>query len=305
MKVLLLGANGQLASDLLSILTCRNAKVTPLRHKELEVCDSAQVDQAVAAFRPDYVINTTAFHKLEECEKNAERSFAVNTLAVGELSKACERHGAALVHFSTDYVFGGDRARTAPYAEIDKVAPLNVYGASKAGGELMVPFNTGNYFLLRVCGLYGTAGSSGKGSNFVEGMLKKAAAGDSIKVVEDQVLTPTATLVLAEAVVKLMETRAYGLYHVTCEGQCSWYEFARAIFELSALKVDLSPVKTSEFPSPVQRPGYSVLSKQKLNELGIAMPHWREGLERYLCFRKQFQGARPTATIAIRDVQEK
>jgi len=130
------------------------------------------------------------------------------------------------------------------------------------------------------------AGSSGKGGNFVETMLRNAVAGAPIRVVNDQVLTPTFTGDLAGAVAKLIRTETYGLHHISAEGQCSWYQFARKIFELEALKVNLTPVSTSEFNSPVQRPAYSVLSKEKLKRLGLTMPRWEEGLARYLAARR-------------------
>ena len=173
-----------------------------------------------------------------------------------------------------------------PYRETDLPQPLNVYGVSKLAGECMVPFTWTRHFVVRTCGLYGVAGSSGKGGNFVETMLKKAAEGQPIRVVNDQVLTPTFTGDLANAISQLTQTDAYGLYHISAEGQCSWYEFARKIFELENLAVDLRPVSTLEFPSPVQRPPYSVLSKQKLKTLGISMPPWEDGLARYLAARK-------------------
>jgi dTDP-4-dehydrorhamnose reductase len=186
-----------------------------------------------------------------------------------------------LVHFSTDYVFGGYDKRT-PYEETDRPAPVNVYGTSKVVGELLIPAYTDRYFVLRVCGLYGIAGSSGKGGNFVETMLKKALAGDAIRVVDDQILTPTYTVDLAEAVRKLLLTEKYGLYHLSSEGQCSWYDFTRHIFDSAGILAQLSPVKSSDFPSPVKRPAYSVLSKAKFQGLGLSIPSWKDALPRYL-----------------------
>jgi dTDP-4-dehydrorhamnose reductase len=162
---------------------------------------------------------------------------------------------------------------------------MNVYGVSKLAGEHMVRLTWERHFIIRTCGLYGVAGSAGKGGNFVETMLKRGNEGAPIRVVSDQVLTPTFTGDLAEAVSQLIRTDAYGLYHVSAEGECSWYEFAREIFELAKLKVDLKPVSSTDFLSPVQRPAYSVLSKQKLAQLGIAMTAWQEGLASYLAAR--------------------
>jgi dTDP-4-dehydrorhamnose reductase len=283
MKVAIIGANGQLGVDLCRVLSGQGITLAALTHQDVDVSDSDQVDPVLDAVRPDVVISTAAYHKVEECEHHPGTSFAVNATGPRNLAQACRRINAVLVHFSTDYVFDGSQKQ--PYRESDLPHPLNVYGVSKLAGEAMVPFTWGRHFVIRTCGLYGTAGSSGKGGNFVETMLKKAA-GSPLRVVNDQVLTPTFTGDLAEAVSQLIRNDAYGLYHVSAEGQCSWYEFARKIFELENLAVDLKPVSTLEFPSPVQRPAYSVLSKQKLKSLGISMPPWEDGLARYLGARK-------------------
>jgi dTDP-4-dehydrorhamnose reductase len=281
MKIAIIGANGQLGVDLRQTLSAET--ILPLAHCDLDVSNSEQVDQVLDSARPDVVINTAAFHKVEECEKLPGTSFAVNATGPRNLALACRRINAMLIHFSTDYVFDGGRRQ--PYTELDLPHPLNVYGVSKLAGEGMVSFTWKRHFIIRTCGLYGIAGSKGKGGNFVETMLKKAGEGAPIRVVNDQVLTPTFTGDLAAAVSRFIRSEAYGLYHVSAEGQCSWYEFARKIFELQNLPVDLKPVTTSEFPSPVQRPAYSVLGKQKLTKLDITMPHWEEGLSRYFAQR--------------------
>jgi dTDP-4-dehydrorhamnose reductase len=283
MKVAVIGANGQLGTDLCRILADQNVPVLPLTRREIDVSDSTQVDRVLGALQADVVISTAAFHKVEECEKQAAQSFDVNAAGPRNLALACRQHNAVLVHFSTDYVFDGSERR--PYAESDLPRPLNVYGVSKLAGEHMLRLTWERHFVIRTCGLYGVAGSAGKGGNFVETMLKKAGEGVPIRVVDDQVLTPTFTGDLAEAVSILIRTEAYGLYHVSAEGQCSWYEFARTIFELEKLTVDLRSVSSSQFSSPVQRPAYSVLSKQKLSQLGIVMKTWREGLASYLAAR--------------------
>jgi dTDP-4-dehydrorhamnose reductase len=285
MKVIVIGANGQLGSDLCRVLSAQAVTVTPFVHRELDVTDAERVETTIGSIRPDVVISTAAFHKVDECEKQPVPSFAVNAIGPWNLARACARNNAVLVHFSTDYVFDGNQRQ--PYSEQDLARPLSVYGVSKLAGECMISFNCPRHFTVRTCGLYGIAGSAGKGGNFVETMLKKAAEGAPLRVVNDQILTPTFTGDLAEAVSQLIRTDAYGLYHMTAEGECSWYEFARAIFELSGLKVDLKPVSTAEFYSPVRRPAYSVLSKAKLAGLGLRMPHWKEGLERYLAVRRQ------------------
>src|SRR5207302_2304106 len=249
-----------------------------------DVTNSTQVDQVLGSIQPDVVISTAAYHKVEECEQDPARSFGVNAIGPRNLALACRCTNTVLVHFSTDYVFDG--ARQQPYTETDLPHPLNVYGVSKLAGENMVALTWERHFVIRTCGLYGVAGSSGKGGNFVETMLRKAAEGAPIRVVDDQVLTPTFTGDLAEGVARLLDTEVYGLYHISAEGECSWYEFARKIFELEGVKVNLTPVSTREFPSPVQRPAYSVLSKEKLKRLGLAMPKLEEGLARYLAARR-------------------
>src|SRR5437588_538529 len=285
MKIAVIGANGQLGTDLCRVLAHQDMAVVPLLHRDLDVTNVAQVGQILDSIQADVVISTAAYHKVEECEKQPALSFAVNAIGPRNLAVACQRHNSVLVHFSTDYVFDGQRRE--PYTESDLPRPLNVYGVSKLAGEGMIALTLERSFVIRTCGLYGVAGSSGKGGNFVETMLKKAAEGAPIRVVNDQILTPTFTGDLAKAVSQLIRTEAYGLYHVSAEGQCSWCEFARAIFELEGLDVNLVPVSTNEYPSPVQRPAYSVLSKAKLKRLGINMAGWEEGLGRYVLARKR------------------
>jgi dTDP-4-dehydrorhamnose reductase len=290
MKVAVIGANGQLGSDLCRVLAARKIEVVPFLRRDVDVADASQVDRVLDASRPDVVISTAAYHKVDECELHPERSFAVNAIGPANLARACRRIEALLVHFSTDYVFGGTQRR--PYVETDLPGPLSVYAVSKLAGEYMVPDYCERHFVIRTCGLYGTAGSAGKGGNFVETMLKKAVAREPIRVVNDQTATPTFTGDLAETVSRMIEpgiagrADASGLYHVTAEGQCTWYEFARKIFELEKLDADLKAVSTPEIFSPVQRPAYSVLSKQKLGRLGLRMPPWEEGLARYLAARR-------------------
>jgi dTDP-4-dehydrorhamnose reductase len=295
MKAVVIGANGQLGSDLCRVLTGQDVSVVPLTRQEIDVADSTRVERVLGSIQADVVISTAAFHKVEECEKEAARSFAVNAIGPRNLALACRQNNTVLVHFSTDYVFDGGQRR--PYRETDLPRPLNVYGVSKVAGEHMVRLTWERHFVIRTCGLYGVAGSAGKGGNFVETMLKKGSEDAPVRVVHDQVLTPTFTGDLAEAVSQLIRTGAYGVYHMSAEDECSWYEFARKIFELEKLTVDLKPVSTTEFHSPVQRPAYSVLSKEKLNGLGLRMPSWEHGLTRYLAARRD---ARKTANITVR-----
>ncbi len=286
MKILLIGANGQLGTDLLRVFRAAGHNVLPFTHAQIEVSNSQRVSDVIEEAQPEIVLNTAAFHKVEECERKPDLAFQVNGSAVMNLALVCKRADAVLVHFSTDYVFGGYSQNT-PYEVDDRPAPLNVYGVSKLVGEHLMAFTGGRYFVIRTCGLYGTAGSRGKGGNFVENMLKKAMAGEPIRVVEDQVLTPTYTADLAEAVCKLVSTDRFGLYHLSSEGQCSWYEFTRGILQCAGIPAKLAPVKTSDFFSPVKRPAYSVLSKAKFRSLGLSIPSWEDALPRYLEERKR------------------
>jgi dTDP-4-dehydrorhamnose reductase len=280
MKVLLIGANGQLGSDLFKVFQSAGDIVVPVTHAQFDVCSEGRVAEMMAEAKPDVVVSTAAFHKVEECEVNPAQAFQVNGTGAMNLALACQRSGAVLANFSTDYVFDGKKSRA--YEETDLPSPLNVYGVSKLVGEYLIAAYAERRFVIRTCGLYGVAGSRGRSGNFVETMLKKAMAGEAIRVVDDQVLTPTYTVDLAEATRRLILTGNYGLYHISSEGQCSWYEFTRYIFECAGFEAKLSPVKSSDFASPVKRPANSVLSKAKLRALGVAIPSWKDALPRYL-----------------------
>jgi dTDP-4-dehydrorhamnose reductase len=298
MKVLLIGANGQLGSDLLKVFRAAGDTVTPFTHAQLDVTSEAQISKALADVKPDLVLNTAAYHRVDECEKQAALALQVNGTAVMYLAQACKASSATLVHYSTDYAFGGYE-KGSPYEETDLPAPVNVYGTSKVVGEHLIAAYADRYLAIRTCGLYGVAGSSGKGGNFVETMLKKAIAGDTIRVVDDQILTPTYTADLARATRELILTGSYGLYHVSSEGQCSWYEFSRYIFDRAGLDAKLSPVKSSEFASPVRRPANSVLSKAKLRSVGVSIPSWKDALPRYLEERSRKNTPASPAAVSV------
>jgi dTDP-4-dehydrorhamnose reductase len=278
-RVLVTGAGGQLATDLVRVLDGQD--LVALSHRELEVCDPVQLRSALETVRPDVVINTAAFHRVDDCEAEAERAFAVNTLGVRNLALACAEAKASLLHVSTDYVFDGSKRQ--PYLEEDTALPINVYGASKLAGELLVRALLDNYYIVRTSGLYGRAGASGKGGNFVNTMLRLAREKPDIKVVDDQRLSPTYTRDLAEKLAWLIRTEGYGLYHVTNSGGCSWYEFACAIFEQAGLKPRVQPISTEAFGARARRPAYSVLGHGSLEHLGCDdLPHWSDALQRYL-----------------------
>jgi dTDP-4-dehydrorhamnose reductase len=280
MRVVLIGSRGQLASDLLPLLKQRY-EVTCLAHAALELRDHAAVRARLDRERPDLVINTAAFHRVDHCEEAVAEAFAVNALAVLNLARWCGGHDAALMHFSTDYVFAGDVA--SPRGEADLPGPLSVYATSKLAGEYLVRQACARHFLIRTCGLYGRAGSSGKGGNFVETMLRLGRKGGPIRVVADQIVGPTATVDLARKLVQVLERGDHGLYHVTNAGACSWFEFAQAIFELAGIRADLTPISSEQFGAAARRPAYSVLRPDHLIALALDdMPTWRDALARYL-----------------------
>ena len=284
MKILLIGANGQLGSDLARAV--RDDDLIPLTHQDIEICDSASVQQAFEEHKPDIAINMAAYHKVDECEKNVARSFEVNVFGVRNLALACKEHSSVLLHMSTDYVFDGSKG--APYVETDLPMPINVYGISKLAGEYFVRYILDRYFIVRSSGLYGVAGSSGKGGNFIELMLRLATEGKDIQVVDDQVLTPTYTVDLARKIVELIHTNHYGLYHITNAGECSWYQFARKIFDLSGLSPNLKPTTTAAFGATATRPSYSVLQNAALAAIGMDdLRPWEEALAAYLDERRE------------------
>jgi dTDP-4-dehydrorhamnose reductase len=211
-----------------------------------------------------------------------ERAFAVNATAVRRLAQACARLGALLVHISTDYVFDG--AKGTPYVEEDAPCPLSVYAASKLAGEYLARAVAPRHAVVRTCGLYGATPCRAKaGLNFPRAMLKLAREKGEVRVVTDEFVTPTYTVDLAGQLVRIVDAGATGLFHATPQGQCSWYEFAAAVFELTGTPVRLHKAVVADFPPKVRRPSYSVLENAHLKRLGLdVMPEWRTSLERYV-----------------------
>lgn len=283
MKVLLIGYLGQLGTDLRK--TFENEELVLAGQKDIPVQDGARVQAAVAEHRPDVILSCAAFHRVDDCEDQVEPAFQVNAFGVRNLALAARQTNSVLVHFSTDYVFDGPQ-RT-PYVETDLPCPKCIYGVSKAAGELMLQSIWPKHFLCRVSGLYGHAGSREKGTNFVEMMINLARQGRPLRVVDDQVLTPTSTADVAAAVRKLVDSDGYGLYHLTNAGQCSWFEFASKIFEYAGMKPEITPVTSDAFPLKAKRPGYSVLDNARFRRAGFEdMPHWQDALRRYVAGRK-------------------
>ncbi|MDF2724052.1 MAG: dTDP-4-dehydrorhamnose reductase, partial [Paenibacillus sp.] len=280
-RIVLLGANGQLGTDIRRVFRGEEAELVPLFRSDLDVERTADIAAKLQeAGRCDVLINCTSYHKTDECEDFAGKAFAVNALAPQEMARYCRDIGAMFIHFTTDYVFDG-RKRT-PYTEDDATSGLNVYGISKAAGEQLVCAYGERYFIFRVSSLFGTAGASGKGGNFVETMLRVAATGKPLRVVADQMMSPTHTLDIAETVKAfVMNGMAdYGIYHCSGEGECSWHDFAEEIFRQRGIDADLSPVSSAEYPTKAKRPAYSVLDNGKLAAIR-PMPRWQDALRDY------------------------
>ncbi len=284
MRVLITGARGQLAHDLRHVFAAHELLL--LGREQLDICDNDRVQEVIGAARPDVVINTAAFVRVDDAEGEIAQSFAVNAGGAGQVARACADTGAMLVQISTDYVYGGHGGpeQREPLTEADLPAPLNVYGASKLGGEYVVRVLCPRHYVIRSCGLYGVAGVTSRNGNFVQTMLRLARAGRAISVVNDQHCTPTATADLAQAVCHLLTAQApFGLYHVTNAGQTTWYELAQRIFALAGLSPELAPISTAAFGARAQRPPYSVLSSERYTQAtGSALPPWEDALERYL-----------------------
>ena len=279
MKIMIIGAGGQLGSELVNCL--QDDIIIPLTHIDIELTDYQQVNDILSSNMPDVVINTSAYHRVDECEDYIDKSFSVNASAVRTLAKICSEHDTTLVHFSTDYVFGGE-IKT-PYAEDDIPNPLSVYAVSKLAGEYFARNICKRHFVVRTCGLYGAKGISGKGGNFVELMLKLAREKKPVKVVSDQIVTPTYAKELALKIAQLLRTDEYGLYHITNNGSCSWYEFAKTIFDLTGIESDLSSTTSAEYGAKARRPSYSVLENGNLKRLGLDdMRPWKDALQEYL-----------------------
>lgn len=288
MKIVVTGADGQLAAELRRALATHH--VVALGRAALDITNARDIERVFRTEAPEVLVNTAAFHRVDRCEDEPELSFLVNAAAPQRLARACRTCGAALVHFSTDYVFDG--RQTTPYRETDPVNPLNVYGASKAAGEMAVRCTTPHHLIVRTTGVFGVAGAASRHGNFVETMLRLAAREEPVSVVADQILTPTYAFDLAETVRALLEGEVRGTVHVTGGGQCSWYELAAAVFRHAGSKTTLVPVSQDERPVSARRPAYSVLAHERLRELGIPEPrHWEAGLEAYLRERAKLRPA--------------
>ena len=285
MKILLAGGSGQLAQELQPILLS-SGEVIAVDRTRLDLSQPESIRQAMAQIQPDLVVNAAAYTAVDKAENEPELAHAVNGIAPGIFAEECEKRGASLIHFSTDYVFDGSRGSA--YLETDITNPLGTYGKSKLAGEEAIRNAVNRHIIIRTAWVYG---NYGKG-NFVKTMLRLGKEREEIRVVADQIGSPTWTGDLAAAVSQIIpqiKPEIFGTYQYTNSGVCSWYDFAIAIFEEAEklgfpLKVQrVIPITTAEYPTPAKRPAFSVLSTVKISALlGTYPPHWRQGLRQML-----------------------
>ena len=277
MRVIVTGSGGQLGLDLMDAFAVHEP--VGFRHDELDVADETAVWDAVVSHHPDLVVNAAAWTDVDGCETDPARAHRVNALGPWWLARACAHLGATLVHFSTDYVFDGSTPVTAAgeprgLTEFDPVVPINAYGRSKAAGEALVRQSLGTHHIVRTAWVNGA-----RGRNFVRTMLRLASQGRPIRVVDDQVGSPTFTRDLAAAVRELASSGRYGTVNRTNGGSCSWYELAEAVFAERGLEVDLAPQPSTALQRPAPRPSWSVLDPTHAVTSGLSeLPPWRESL---------------------------
>ena len=297
MKVAIIGSTGQLGSDILEVF---GEDALPLSHDEMEVKD---INSCINVLKDvDVVINCAAYVKVDESEDNPEEAFMINAIGARNVALVCNEKKMKNVYISTDFVFDGNKNR--PYQEDDQPNPINTYGLSKYAGEILtrnlslrgaLPHDPASpvraykkalpkkYYIIRSSSLYGEKGARGKGGNFVDWMIEKANNNEIIKVVDDIVMSPTYTKDAAETIKKIIEKELpYGIYHVANHGHCSWFEFAKKIFQFLDINAKLFPIKSDELNRKARRPKFSALESKKLNSFGLRMRNWEDALKDYL-----------------------
>lgn len=282
-KVLITGVSGQVGQAIYEILSRDNNYELFLTNRtphieynieELDISHERAVVSVTDRIIPDIIINCAAFTAVDLCESEEDRAYEINALGPKYLAMAAERIGAVLVHLSSDYVFDGNASK--PYIESDNTSPISAYGRTKLAGEIFVKENCKKYFILRPAWVYG------QGKNFVKTMLWLADSGKDIRVVCDQIGSPTSATEIAKAISFLIKTESYGIYHSSCEGSCSWYEFAVEIMKVAAKDIKVKSIATSDYPTAARRPVYSVLDNKALRERhNYLMKDWKEAFKEY------------------------
>ena len=289
-KAAVFGSSGQLGVELVRVLGARGFEVTGWERAAVDISDRDHVDRLLAALDPEVVFNAAAYNMVDVAETEPQAAFVTNALAVRNLAMACRQMDALFVHFSTDYVFDGTARR--PYTENDAPHPLSAYAVSKLGGELYAYAYLERPLIVRTCGVFGPGGLRTNRGNFVELMLRRAATGQPIRVVEDHVASPTYAPLLAERTVDLVERGMSGTFHIGGGAPISWFNFAKLIFEAAGLKPALHPTDEREYRTAARRPKYSALSNAKMEKAGLEpMPPLATALASYMEARKVLVGA--------------
>ena len=281
-KVLITGANGQLGHKIKEILSKDYELILTDAHN-MDITNSELVASFLANAKPDYVIHGAAYTKVDQAEEDKALCEKINVLGTENIAQVCGKMDVPVIYVSTDYVFDGESKK--PYTETDKPNPLSVYGATKFAGEELIRKYCEKHYILRISWLFGELPEGHPGSNFVETMLKLAATRDSISVVNDQIGSPTYTGDLVRVMKSLLDNglAKFGTYHFSGNCECSWYDFAKEIFEQTGTKIELKAITSPEYPQKAKRPRYSYLSKEKIaNELGVTVRCWKEMLGEYL-----------------------
>jgi dTDP-4-dehydrorhamnose reductase len=277
MRVLVTGAGGMLGRDVVLAATNAGHQVAALTHGDLDVTEAEGVAARIDRDRPDVVINCAAWTDVDGAEDSEDRAMAVNGQGSGNVSAAAAAAGAKVVYVSTDYVFDGQK--DSPYVEVDEPGPISAYGRTKLAGEEATAAANKRHFIVRSSWLFGIGGP-----NFVETMLQLASDHGEVLVVRDQVGSPTYTWHLGSGIVRLVEGSAYGIHHMAADGACSWYDFAREIFDQARVECNVMSATTDMLGRPAPRPAYSALATQR--EHAILLPSWRDGLAGYLAQRQ-------------------
>jgi len=282
-RILLIGGSGQLGTALRAELA--GAEISAPAHVAFDLVSDDPAALLEGA-RYDLVINCAAFHNVDVCEREPDKAFAANTLAVDGLARACAQRDVAFMTISTDYVFDGTAQR--PYREADATGPRTTYGVSKLGGEFLTRRSGPKHYVVRTSSVFGTIGSSSKGYTLIDKVLAQAERGEPTRMVADMTMSPSYAPHVARAIHALIDAEAYGLHHISNAGACTWYEFVQTAFAKAGFAdAELEPVAYASFNNPVQRPMHSPLANTTFAPLGIeAMPPWESALEEYLGVRR-------------------
>ena len=276
MKVLVTGSAGQLGSDLVTILSQEGYEVYGFDRNQMDITNIENVRRIIEDVKPDVVVHAAAYTNVDLAESERDQAFLVNAIGTRNIAIFAERVSAKLVYISTDYVFNG--MAESPINEFTPTDPINVYGQSKLAGEQFVRDFHNQFFIVRTSWVFGL-----HGNNFVKTMLKQAKTKEKITVVADQIGSPTYTVDLSKMIVELIRTEKYGIYHISNSGKCSWYEFAKAIYDEAGIHVHVVPCTSKEYPRPAKRPAFSVLDHMNLRLNGFHEPrNWKDALHDFI-----------------------